>query len=202
MRTILPMSMTFSRKKSLRCDFCRGRSTSWRESTIKVRTGQLCTRRQVKMAIVWRCCRFSENLFFRVYNACYTNANGVSYSPDSSLFSVLGTTSHLLVLYKLNTGQASRWTVTGKRITMQGVPSRFPVRPATGRFSTLLVGDGTSHLSVIAIKHTRRTKSNRFAVERTTAYYKVWFWSRHDPSVPHDVKYGSSSVNPRVWVRV
>ena len=40
----------------------------------------------------------------------------------------------------------------------------------------------------------------RFVVERTPTYIKVWFWSRNDPTVPHDVVGGGHLVNPSHWV--
>ncbi|KII86820.1 glycoside hydrolase family 16 protein [Plicaturopsis crispa FD-325 SS-3] len=38
-----------------------------------------------------------------------------------------------------------------------------------------------------------------YAVERTAAFIKVWFWSRNSTSVPKDVSSGSKSVNPSNW---
>jgi len=36
-------------------------------------------------------------------------------------------------------------------------------------------------------------------MERSDAAIKMWFWSRHDSSIPNDVKSGSNSVNPQNW---
>jgi len=38
-----------------------------------------------------------------------------------------------------------------------------------------------------------------FVVERTSTYFKVWFWSRVDPTVPQDVARKSHFVNPSNW---
>ncbi|KAF8901352.1 glycoside hydrolase family 16 protein [Gymnopilus junonius] len=38
-----------------------------------------------------------------------------------------------------------------------------------------------------------------FAMERTGEHISVWFWSRYDPSVPAEVKWGSIHVNPMNW---
>ncbi|KAF8876314.1 2 beta-glucan [Infundibulicybe gibba] len=38
-----------------------------------------------------------------------------------------------------------------------------------------------------------------YAVERTTAFIRVWFWARNDGSVPADVKNGATSVNTDNW---
>ncbi|KAJ6481084.1 glycoside hydrolase family 16 protein [Mycena sanguinolenta] len=38
-----------------------------------------------------------------------------------------------------------------------------------------------------------------YAIERTTSFINVWFWSRNDASVPADVKAGGTSVNTNAW---
>ncbi|KIY67871.1 glycoside hydrolase family 16 protein [Cylindrobasidium torrendii FP15055 ss-10] len=38
-----------------------------------------------------------------------------------------------------------------------------------------------------------------YAFERTTAFIKVWFWSRNDASVPAEVRAGSATVNTDSW---
>ncbi|RDB18969.1 putative glycosidase C21B10.07 [Hypsizygus marmoreus] len=38
-----------------------------------------------------------------------------------------------------------------------------------------------------------------YAVERTSTFIKVWFWSRNDAAVPADVKDGASAVNTDSW---
>jgi len=38
-----------------------------------------------------------------------------------------------------------------------------------------------------------------YAIERTTTYIKVWFWSRNDGTVPAEVKNGGSQTNPNNW---
>ncbi|RPD81602.1 2 beta-glucanase [Lentinus tigrinus ALCF2SS1-7] len=38
-----------------------------------------------------------------------------------------------------------------------------------------------------------------YAMERTTSFIKIWFWSRNDGSVPADVKTAGSSVNTDDW---
>ncbi|RDB27908.1 putative glycosidase C21B10.07 [Hypsizygus marmoreus] len=38
-----------------------------------------------------------------------------------------------------------------------------------------------------------------YAMERTTSYIKVWFWSRAATNVPSDVKNGATSVNTSNW---
>ncbi|KAH9850499.1 laminarinase [Lenzites betulinus] len=38
-----------------------------------------------------------------------------------------------------------------------------------------------------------------YAMERTTSFIKVWFWSRTDGSVPSDVSSGSTSINTDNW---
>ncbi|KAF8659936.1 hypothetical protein AX16_001672 [Volvariella volvacea WC 439] len=34
-----------------------------------------------------------------------------------------------------------------------------------------------------------------YAMERTNSFIKVWFWSRHDPTVPWAVKHGDGNIN-------
>lgn len=41
---------------------------------------------------------------------------------------------------------------------------------------------------------------NRYAVERTASFIKVWFWARNDASVPADVLAGNSAVQTDAWV--
>lgn len=36
-------------------------------------------------------------------------------------------------------------------------------------------------------------------MERTPDYFKVWFWSRHEPDVPYDVRNSLSVINPIMW---
>jgi len=38
-----------------------------------------------------------------------------------------------------------------------------------------------------------------FVMERTSSYFKMWFWSRHDRNVPTEVKHGLPYVNPDSW---
>ncbi|KAH7102121.1 glycoside hydrolase family 16 protein, partial [Auriculariales sp. MPI-PUGE-AT-0066] len=38
-----------------------------------------------------------------------------------------------------------------------------------------------------------------YALEKTDAYIKVWFWSRHDPNVPLSVKCGSTVIDTSRW---
>ncbi|KAG6908252.1 hypothetical protein DXG01_005586 [Tephrocybe rancida] len=38
-----------------------------------------------------------------------------------------------------------------------------------------------------------------FAMERTSSFIKVWFWSRSATNVPSDVKNGATSVNTDNW---
>jgi hypothetical protein len=38
-----------------------------------------------------------------------------------------------------------------------------------------------------------------FGFERTATYFKVWFWSRHDPTVPFDVASGAPFADPSYW---
>ncbi|KAF4622600.1 hypothetical protein D9613_009003 [Agrocybe pediades] len=38
-----------------------------------------------------------------------------------------------------------------------------------------------------------------YAMERSSTYIKVWFWSRNDGSVPSEVRNGASQVNPNNW---
>ncbi|TFK92165.1 glycoside hydrolase family 16 protein [Polyporus arcularius HHB13444] len=38
-----------------------------------------------------------------------------------------------------------------------------------------------------------------YAMERTTSFIKVWFWSRNDPAVPADVKTAGANVNTDAW---
>ena len=38
-----------------------------------------------------------------------------------------------------------------------------------------------------------------YAMERTSTFIKVWFWSRKDKRVPLSVKYGSPVINPDLW---
>ncbi|KAG6849326.1 hypothetical protein H0H93_009418 [Arthromyces matolae] len=40
-----------------------------------------------------------------------------------------------------------------------------------------------------------------YAVERTTSYIKIWFWSRSASNIPSDVMNGDTSVNTGNWVR-
>ena len=41
-----------------------------------------------------------------------------------------------------------------------------------------------------------------YAMERTDAFIKVWFWTRNAGNIPSDVKNGATSVNTDNWVRV
>jgi hypothetical protein len=58
--------------------------------------------------------------------------------------------------------------------------------------SIVLVEDGQdSHI----LPHSSPNKVyGRYAMERTPAYIKVWFWSRQDPSVPWDVRNMAQTV--------
>ncbi|OJT14334.1 hypothetical protein TRAPUB_9125 [Trametes pubescens] len=38
-----------------------------------------------------------------------------------------------------------------------------------------------------------------YAMERTSTFIKVWFWSRNDPTVPADVKTAGATVNTDAW---
>jgi hypothetical protein len=40
----------------------------------------------------------------------------------------------------------------------------------------------------------------RFAMERTSSFIKVWFWSRAAGGIPSDVLNGGSTVNTDNWV--
>lgn len=40
----------------------------------------------------------------------------------------------------------------------------------------------------------------RLAMERTSSFIKIWFWSRSATNVPSDVLNGSGSVNTGNWV--
>lgn len=63
----------------------------------------------------------------------------------------------------------------------------------------MLVEDGTSgHL--VHIKHHLSPILLRYAMERTSSFIKVWFWSRNDGNVPSDVKNGATNVNTDSWV--
>lgn len=44
--------------------------------------------------------------------------------------------------------------------------------------------------------------SARYAVERTTNHFKIWFWGRDDPNTPFDVHTGDSTTDPSGWVRL
>ena len=39
-----------------------------------------------------------------------------------------------------------------------------------------------------------------YAMERTSTFIKVWFWSRNDPAVPADVKTAGATVNTDAFV--
>ena len=39
-----------------------------------------------------------------------------------------------------------------------------------------------------------------YAMERTSSFIKVWFWSRNDPTVPADVLNACTTVNTDAWV--
>lgn len=39
-----------------------------------------------------------------------------------------------------------------------------------------------------------------YAMERTSACVKIWFWERSNGSVPAEMKNGGNSVNPDAWV--
>lgn len=41
-----------------------------------------------------------------------------------------------------------------------------------------------------------------YAMERTPAFIKVWFWSRNDPAVPAEIKNGGATIAPETWVRI
>ncbi|KAG8907074.1 hypothetical protein FRC01_007826, partial [Tulasnella sp. 417] len=38
-----------------------------------------------------------------------------------------------------------------------------------------------------------------YAMERTSTYINIWFWSRNDPAVPGEVKNGSGAISPANW---
>ena len=40
---------------------------------------------------------------------------------------------------------------------------------------------------------------NRYAIERTTTFIKIWFWPRGASNIPSDVLNGASSVNTDNW---
>lgn len=40
----------------------------------------------------------------------------------------------------------------------------------------------------------------RYAIERTSSFIKVWFWSRAADGIPSDVMNGSDEVNTDNWV--
>jgi hypothetical protein len=41
-----------------------------------------------------------------------------------------------------------------------------------------------------------------YAIERSPSHIKVWFWTRNDPTVPQQVKFGGEAANPDEWVRL
>ena len=72
-----------------------------------------------------------------------------------------------------------------------------------GQASTSKVEDGTRFLTTIYARPIHCTcHPSRFAIERTSDFIKVWFWSRSDPNVPADVLNGDSTVVPTNWVSV
>lgn len=44
-------------------------------------------------------------------------------------------------------------------------------------------------------------RTYRYAMERTSAFIKVWFWQRTDASVPADLAAGAGSIDTDSWVR-
>jgi hypothetical protein len=40
---------------------------------------------------------------------------------------------------------------------------------------------------------------NRYAIERTPTFIKIWFWPRYANNIPSDVLNGASSVNTDNW---
>lgn len=42
--------------------------------------------------------------------------------------------------------------------------------------------------------------ADRYAMERSQTYFKVWFWARNDYDVPSDVAHARSFVDPDAWV--
>src|ERR1700735_241779 len=85
---------------------------------------------------------------------------------------------------------------------MQAARSLFRRRTAMGLPLIKMAEDGNvprcinDSASMIA----DHTVFPRFVMERSEAAINMWFWSRHDSSVPNDVKSGSNSVNPQNWV--
>lgn len=41
-----------------------------------------------------------------------------------------------------------------------------------------------------------------YALERTAAVIRVWFWARNDTSIPSDITSGASTINTSKWVRI
>ena len=97
------------------------------------------------------------------------------------------------------TGLLFHQTAIGWSTLTRVVPSNFRHQIVMDHHSMLLEVDGT-----LPTSFQLQCMSNaipRFAVERTSTHFKVWFWSRYDPTVPHDVARRRRFVNPSHWVK-
>ena len=88
------------------------------------------------------------------------------------------------------------WLMNGN----QGCSVRFPSSNSYGP-SFNNVGGGWYVFHTCQSSVLTRCKYFRYAVERTSTYYKVWFWPRNAENVPFDVKNGASTATPSDWVR-
>ena len=82
--------------------------------------------------------------------------------------------------------------------TMRAVVSRLMMTEAMDRASTTTEEDGQS-LSSPSCTRYRSQVDDRYAIERTNSFIKVWFWPRNS-GVPSDVSNGATSVNTDNWV--
>ena len=82
--------------------------------------------------------------------------------------------------------------------TMRAVVSRLMTTEAMDRASTTTEEDGQS-LSSPSCTRYRSQVDDRYAIERTNSFIKVWFWPRNS-GVPSDVSNGATSVNTDNWV--
>jgi hypothetical protein len=62
-----------------------------------------------------------------------------------------------------------------------------------------MVVDGTHAALLFWMSHWL-ISLHRYAIERTSTFISVWFWSRNAANVPADVKAGGTAVNTGNWV--
>ena len=96
-------------------------------------------------------------------------------------------------------GQAKEPTATCTKHRMRLAASRLTRLSALVHRSIWLVEDGKSRCFIHRIAATT-LEHLRYAIERTSSFIKVFFWSRGDPSVPGEVSRPASTINTDNWV--